>query len=77
MFYPQTPQGGLFNSTHFFKSPLGDLGVDIKRSAFLTASSDKLFKLIVVIYLTIMDFKCFNCFQNTANEERTTSKITE
>jgi len=29
--YPQTPQGGLFNSLSFSKSPLGDLGVDSKR----------------------------------------------
>jgi hypothetical protein len=26
-FYPQTPQGGLYNLLDFNKSPLGDLGV--------------------------------------------------
>jgi hypothetical protein len=27
-FYPQTPQGGLYNLLDFNKSPLGDLGVN-------------------------------------------------
>jgi hypothetical protein len=27
-FYPQTPQGGLYNILDFNKSPLGDLGVN-------------------------------------------------
>jgi len=38
--YPQTPQGGLLNSLHFGKSPLGDLGVDIKRRAYSIALWD-------------------------------------
>jgi hypothetical protein len=36
LFYPPTPQGGLFNSLFFNKSPLGDLGVDNKRGIFST-----------------------------------------
>jgi len=35
-FYPQTPQGGLYNLLDFNKSPLGDLGVNMRRLALST-----------------------------------------
>jgi len=37
-FYPQTPQGGLYNLLDLNKSPLGDLGVNMRRLVFSTPS---------------------------------------
>jgi len=37
-FNPPTPQGGLYKSLSFNKAPLGDLGVDLRRPTFETAS---------------------------------------
>jgi hypothetical protein len=40
-FDPQTPQGGLYKSLFFNKSPLGDLEVDLRIQTFETASYKK------------------------------------
>jgi hypothetical protein len=37
IFYPQTPQGGLYKSLYFNSSAKRNLGVDIKKEAFETA----------------------------------------
>jgi hypothetical protein len=38
-FNPQTPQGGLYKLLSFSKSPLGDLGVDLRKQTFETTST--------------------------------------
>jgi len=48
-FNPQTPQGGLYRSLFFNKSPLGDLGVDLRIQTFDTASSPSIQKMIIII----------------------------
>jgi hypothetical protein len=53
-FYPQTPQGGLYNFQDFNKSPLGDLGVKYRKLAFSIASETE---ELLILNHQLLNFK--------------------